>query len=63
VPSATFLDDVSGDAPESTESGAADSTESAAPDSTKAALPATTPASSANDTSLKIGSLKGEKNE
>ena len=63
VPSATFLDDVSGDAPESTEAGAADSTESAAPDSTKAALPATTPASSANDTSLKIGSLKGEKNE
>jgi putative iron-dependent peroxidase len=50
VPSATFLDNVGGDPPGSTET----------------ALPQTSdppPASSAHDTSLKIGSLKGEKNE
>jgi len=50
VPSATFLDNVSGDEPDSTESVA----------SQKSDPPS---ASSADDTSLKIGSLKGEKDE
>ena len=50
VPSVTFLDNISGEAPESTET----------------VLPQTSDpqsALSADDTSLKIGSLKGEKNE
>jgi len=50
VPSVTFLDNISGEAPESTET----------------VLPQTSDpqsALSAEDTSLKIGSLKGEKNE
>jgi putative iron-dependent peroxidase len=50
VPSATFLDNISGDEPDATET-----------------IPSQTsdppPASSADDTSLKIGSLKGEKDE
>lgn len=50
VPSATFLDNVSGDAPEPTESAAVAAFEPP-------------PASSILDTSLKIGSLKGEKDE
>ncbi len=50
VPSATFLDNISGDGP--------DSTDRAAP---QAFDPPS--ASSANDASLKIGSLKGEKDE
>jgi len=50
VPSSTFLDDVSGDAPESTE--IVTSTVSDPPS-----------ASSMLDTSLRIGSLKGEKDE
>jgi len=50
VPSATFLDNVSGDAPEPTESAAVAAFEPP-------------PASSTLDTSLKIGSLKGEKDE
>jgi putative iron-dependent peroxidase len=50
VPSATFLDNISGAEPESTETVAL-------------WTPAPPSASSANDTSLKIGSLKGEKDE
>jgi putative iron-dependent peroxidase len=50
VPSATFLDNVSGDVP--------DSTDAAAPQTDRSAA-----ASSAQDTSLNIGSLKGESNE
>jgi porphyrinogen peroxidase len=50
VPSATFLDNISGDAP--------DSTEAAAPQA-----PGPPSALSTGDTSLKIGSLKGEKDE
>ena len=50
VPSATFLDNVSGDAPEPTESAAVAASEPP-------------PASPILDTSLKIGSLKGEKDE
>jgi putative iron-dependent peroxidase len=50
VPSATFLDNISGDEPDSTESVA----------SQKSDPPS---ASTPDDTSLKIGSLKGEKDE
>jgi len=50
VPSSTFLDNVSGDEPTSTTDGASP-TSDAPPDS------------SAQDTSLRIGSLKGEKDE
>jgi putative iron-dependent peroxidase len=50
VPSATFLDNISGQAPDSTES-------------VLAKTPDLPPAPSADDTSLKIGSLKGEKHE
>jgi porphyrinogen peroxidase len=50
VPSATFLDNVSGAEPDATETAASQTSDSP-------------PASSVNDTSLKIGSLKGEKNE
>ena len=50
VPSATFLDNIGGDAPDSTETVASQTSD----------LPS---ASSADDTSLKIGSLKGEKDE
>ena len=50
VPSATFLDNISGEAP--------DSTETVVPQT-----PDPPSASSADDTSLKIGSLKGEKDE
>ena len=56
VPSATFLDDVTADAPDAEESAAAPESDPPLP----AALPA---AVSAHDTSLRIGSLKGEKNE
>jgi porphyrinogen peroxidase len=55
VPSATFLDNISGDAPESTEIDA--STPSAPP-----SVPSR-PDTSRLDTSLRIGSLKGEKDE
>ncbi|MBT9333110.1 Dyp-type peroxidase [Paracidobacterium acidisoli] len=51
VPSATFLDNIGGDAPDSTAAAGA---------SQMADSPAS---SSADDTSLKIGSLKGEKDE
>jgi putative iron-dependent peroxidase len=50
VPSATFLDDVSPDTPPETESSAPQTSVPPSP-------------SSADDKSLKIGSLKGEKNE
>jgi putative iron-dependent peroxidase len=50
VPSATFLDGIGGEAPDSTETVASQIQEPP-------------PASSADDTSLKIGSLKGEKDE
>jgi porphyrinogen peroxidase len=50
VPSATFLDNISGDAPASTETAA----------SLTSRLPSVL---SADDTSLKIGSLKGERDE
>jgi porphyrinogen peroxidase len=50
VPSATFMDDISGEAPDSTETVG----------SQRSDLP---PAPSPGDTSLKIGSLKGEKDE
>jgi putative iron-dependent peroxidase len=50
VPSATFLDNVSGAEPDARETAASQTSDSPS-------------ASSVNDTSLKIGSLKGEKNE
>jgi putative iron-dependent peroxidase len=50
VPSATFLDNISGDEPDSTETVPSQTSDPP-------------PASSADDTSLKIGSLKGEKDE
>jgi putative iron-dependent peroxidase len=50
VPSATFLDNISGDEPDSTETVASK-------------IQDPPPASSADDTSLKIGSLKGERDE
>jgi putative iron-dependent peroxidase len=50
VPSATFLDNIDGDGPDSTDTAARQTFD---PPST----------SSANDASLKIGSLKGEKDE
>jgi putative iron-dependent peroxidase len=50
VPSATFLDNTSGDEPDPTETAASQTSDPP-------------PASSAEDTSLKIGSLKGEKDE
>ena len=50
VPSATFLDNISGEAPDSTEAAAPQTSDSL-------------PAPSAGDGSLNIGSLKGEKDE
>ncbi len=50
VPSATFLDNVGGDVPDVTETATSQTSDPP-------------PASPANDTSLKIGSLKGESNE
>jgi porphyrinogen peroxidase len=50
VPSATFLDNINGNEPDSTDTAASQASDSP-------------PASSADDTSLKIGSLKGEKDE
>jgi len=50
VPSATFLDNITGDEPDSSETA-----------TSQASNPPS--ASSADDTSLKIGSLKGEKDE
>jgi porphyrinogen peroxidase len=50
VPSTTFLDNISGDAPDSTESA-----------TSHASDPPSAP--SVADGSLKIGSLKGEKDE
>ena len=50
VPSATFLDNITGDVPDSSETA---TSQASSPPS----------ASSADDTSLKIGSLKGEKDE
>jgi len=55
VPSATFLDNVSPDQPESDQPGPAAEIASPSPD--------IAPASPAQDTSLRIGSLKGEKDE
>jgi len=56
VPATTFLDNVTGDAPDAAERAKGPSTEPAS----TALIP--TPAAS-NDTSLRIGSLKGEKDE
>ncbi|MGA3345912.1 MAG: Dyp-type peroxidase [Terracidiphilus sp.] len=50
VPSATFLDNIGGDGPDSTDTAARQASDPP-------------PATSANDASLKIGSLKGEKDE
>jgi porphyrinogen peroxidase len=56
APSGTFLDNVTADAPDTAESAEAPSTEPASP------APSPTPAA-VHDTSLRIGSLKGEKDE
>jgi porphyrinogen peroxidase len=56
VPPASFLDNITTDAPVAAQSAEASSTESLPP------VPLPTPAA-APDTSLRIGSLKGEKDE
>ena len=56
VPTATFLDDVTTDVPDATESADAPSSEVSSPVSSLAPM-------AVRDTSLRIGSLKGEKDE
>jgi porphyrinogen peroxidase len=64
VPPASFLDNVTSDAPNTAESAGAPSDElpSSAPAAGPAAGPAAKPVA-VHDTSLRIGSLKGEKDE